>query len=119
MTTLDTTITLKELIDWRLHWLCCDLEHAAAHPPHSNVLEQQASLIKYSRGARERLMWEVNTIYDYPTNLDKEVRALPNWSRFDEAVNKLCADLRNTHLKEADRFVCGVLGIEPDQQLRG
>jgi hypothetical protein len=117
MTTLDTTLTLKELIDWRLHWLCCDLEHATSHPPHSNVLEKQASLIKHSRGARKRLMWEINTIYGHPTNLIDDIRALPNWSRFDEAVNKLCADVHKMHLKEADRFVCGELGIEPDQQL--
>jgi hypothetical protein len=81
---LSTTISLKELVDWQLHWLCADIEHNILSKAIStDVFVERLALIA---GFRSRIVTDLNTIYDYPPRLEDEIRALPKWKALEELI---------------------------------
>lgn len=80
----DTKISIKELTDWNLHWMCVDLEYGTGKK--QLTADEAADFCERIEGRRIILMQQWNTIYDHPTGLREELQKLPNWRKLDDLL---------------------------------
>lgn len=87
MITGDTKISIKELTDWNLNWMCVDVEYGAINK-RLNV-DETADFCNRIEFRRSMLMQQWNTIYDHPTGLREELQKLPNWVKLEDLLKQV------------------------------
>lgn len=80
----DTKISIKELTDWNLHWMCVDLEYGTGKK--QLTADEAADFCDRIEGRRIILMQQWDMIYDHPTGLRDELQKLPNWRKLDDLL---------------------------------
>ena len=79
----DTKISIKELTDWNLHWMCIDLEYGTKK---QLTVDETVDLCDRIEGRRIFLMQQWDMIYDHPIGLREELQKLPNWRKLDDLL---------------------------------
>lgn len=84
MITGDTKISIKELTDWQLNWMCVDLEYGVLKKQLS--VDEVADFCERIEFRRSMFMQQWDMIYDHPTGLRDELQKLPNWRKLDDLL---------------------------------
>ena len=85
MTDLNTTISIGSLADWKLHWLCVDMEFRVKD---RDPIDKRLDFLKSVIGRRLQFIQELNIIYDHPTTLIDAIKQLPNWIKLDKLIEE-------------------------------
>lgn len=82
---LNTNISIKELVEWHLHWLTVDVDFSLLKHPKLPVADVEKK-VKRLTEIREVLVNQLNTIYDHPEKLHEQLRQLPKWQLLEQKL---------------------------------
>ena len=109
MITGDTKISIKDVTDWNLHWLCVEIEYNVLNKDLS--LEQTVDACASIEGRRDTVLYQWDTIYDHPTGLREELQKLPNWSKLKDLLQQARQQAYNRSSKQHRDMLHQKLGI--------
>ena len=115
---LNTNISIKELVDWHLHWLIVDVDFSLLKHPDLPVADVE-NTVKRLTGIRAGIVNQLNTIYDHPQKLEDQLRELPKWKLLDQQLEAARQQAIKTsmasHLKHLERTFGTRLKEDNDQ----
>lgn len=109
-----TKISIGDLTDWQLLWMCVDIEYEVLKKRLS--VDEVADACALIEGRRMMLMQQWDTIYDHPSGLRDELQKSPRWIKLDELLMQARHEAydrgRNAH-SDMLRTKLGIKGEKP------
>ena len=107
MNYLDKTITIKSIIEWKLHWLYCDIAHSKEK---ENLTQKESSinaaiqLLQQSHNKFYTLLWEMKIIADADCRQDiqNELKSLEKYIQYENEYNALRGKILELYRKSQD-----------------
>jgi hypothetical protein len=107
---IDTkTLTVRELVTWRLHWLAVELER---HTGQKYSPETARSVLDISEHGIDRLRWELNTMFNWPEKLVDQLCELPEYVRIVTATATIRSECQSYNFALAQKSITEKLGVK-------
>lgn len=111
--TVNTKVTIGDLTDWNLLWLCVDVEYDIIRKRLD--VDATAAACDSIEGRRTSLMRQWNTIYDHPIGLHDELQKSPRWIKLDELLVQARHEAYDRSLNAHRDMLRTKLGIKGDK----
>lgn len=97
--TMDSRLTASKALDWRVHWIYCDLTLDIDRSSESAIKERLTKAI----GGISRLKWELSTMLDtYESAVWPMIQSLPSYEKLEQSVNVLTTRLNDLARQRID-----------------
>lgn len=110
MTTPDTKISIHELTNWELHWLCVEVEYNIADK--DLQLPELLLAIGSIEGRREAIFHRWDEIYDHPTGLRDALKKMPKYIELNQRLHEVKQKAFARNLQAHRAMLESSLGIE-------
>ena len=114
-------ITLQALFDWKMHWLILDLEELHRGSawdrslPVAELSERRRVGLKQTAGSLTKFLMELDTMFDYPQELNDEIRVHPKTLQFKELVGRIQRKIITDLAEDAAQKAMTSLGVYADR----
>lgn len=115
-TNLKTSITIEEVTDWYLHWLCVDLRFNLLGQQ-SPSLEKTVAIVNRVQVQRQEILHRWDTIYDHPAGLRDAIRAMPKWKELQDLMDEARMKAFAREVKQFKLSIASKLGIDNAETL--
>ena len=104
---ITTAIDYAHVLDWRIHWLYCELDTLNDEMTRNNLsLELVLDRMKeITEGKFDRLMWEISTMMQddtYSSEVKEQCIDLPGYKRFVNALGQLKENIRRRYQRDVE-----------------
>lgn len=97
MINVDTKISIGELTDWQLLWMCVELEHDVIGKRLS--VDEIADACTRIEDRCSNMLQQWDTIYNHPSGLRDELQKLPRWIELSNLLLQARQEAYDKHLK--------------------
>ena len=104
---ITSPITYADILDWRIHWLYCELEQLNDDMIRNpKPIEEHIEKMKQITSQQfERVMWEVSTMMGddtYSSEIKEQCQELKAYKRFVASLEQVKENLRRRFQREAE-----------------